>query len=797
MRVSNNALFLIALLFFCITLVNLVSIWKASFEVSTGHAAVRTGEVFICISKNISILSTNFSGREYESFYDTLVMENPDTRQLNFSENTSLFEVDPSTGVISFTPLFNDVGEYDILFRVNDLDPYCGTMIRFKVIPFTIHYMDKNGSVAIWDDTDEKGGNQTKYVRENVTFYANYTSNTTNQSANGTGVYCTIVHNDTGQPSQPANMTFNATTLLYKALVSFTHPGYKEWNVTCIGVSLGYSGDFETDQVLITNRPPVLVSELPNQTWYMNTHLTGLDLDDYFVDPDGDVLNFSFTPVHNITINISASTHVVTFMPATGFNGERFALFYADDPFSARTESNLITLTVLYREPPPEQQTGASGGSGGGGGGGISTGCYPRWECTAWGPCLPSGMQRRTCTDVMECHGTFRPNLTQLCEYEPTCYDLIRNQNETGVDCGGPCGACPTCDDSVQNGGETGIDCGGLCYPCGNCTNGVKDCHNGSCELGVDCSGPCEACLSCSDGFRNQGETAIDCGGPCGACPTCSDKVKNGRESGVDCGGDCRPCLRIELPAGISRSVIPVILIILLAILVIGYASYRLHRKLHIVMAFLSARLLRFERKVGIKEKPIPAQAKLRAAQLLGLQKLEQGFAKASAQVSAKGLSDAMARFAQELLHVKGSMTHEELLKALKASHIPAMKKAVLISYLMRIEGISYTGSSMPKDRLKKLIAEAKSVVDTVTPQVSEKEEARAVAEVKAEPIEAMLAELRIAIKVKDAEKASSIYKRIKAEFAKLSPDRQKAVFGKVKKAYELLIKLMDKNDTK
>lgn len=37
------------------------------------------------------------------------------------------------------------------------------------------------------------------------------------------------------------------------------------------------------------------------------------------------------------------------------------------------------------------------------------------------------------------------------------------NGNETGVDCGGSCGACPTCFDHIQNQNETGVDCGGPC----------------------------------------------------------------------------------------------------------------------------------------------------------------------------------------------------------------------------------------------------------------------------------------------------------------------------------------------
>jgi hypothetical protein len=75
-------------------------------------------------------------------------------------------------------------------------------------------------------------------------------------------------------------------------------------------------------------------------------------------------------------------------------------------------------------------------------------------------------------------------------------------------------GSTATCSDGVKNQTETGVDCGGPCTACISCTDGVKD---GS-ETGVDCGGSCSACANCSDGAQNQGETGVDCGGPCAAC---------------------------------------------------------------------------------------------------------------------------------------------------------------------------------------------------------------------------------------------------------------------------------------
>jgi hypothetical protein len=150
----------------------------------------------------------------------------------------------------------------------------------------------------------------------------------------------------------------------------------------------------------------------------------------------------------------------------------------------------------------------------------------------------------------------------------PNCFDGIQNNNEEGVDCGGPCEQCPptcfngvwdvypedfggwveedvdcgcpcepcpTCDDGIMNQGETGIDCGGIdedgdpiCDPCpdeaGDCTNGIMDGD----EIGIDCGGSsCPDCpdtvVDCTDGIINGDEEYFDCGGCC--CPDCPEPM--------------------------------------------------------------------------------------------------------------------------------------------------------------------------------------------------------------------------------------------------------------------------------
>ncbi|HEY4159931.1 MAG TPA: cellulose binding domain-containing protein, partial [Polyangiaceae bacterium] len=181
---------------------------------------------------------------------------------------------------------------------------------------------------------------------------------------------------------------------------------------------------------------------------------------------------------------------------------------------------------------------------------------------------------------------------TAICQV-PACNDGVKNQGESGVDCGGStscarCGtglsctagsdcvssvcttgacAAATCTDATKNGTETAVDCGGA-----TCVAAGKLCANGlACVANTDCaSGKCTSLVcqvpSCTDGVKNNGESDIDCGGSnCAKCAAtkactlasdcvtgvctgnvcqaamCNDGVKNGTETDTDCGGSCAP----------------------------------------------------------------------------------------------------------------------------------------------------------------------------------------------------------------------------------------------------------------
>ncbi|MBS3105883.1 Ig-like domain-containing protein [Candidatus Woesearchaeota archaeon] len=92
--------------------------------------------------------------------------------------------------------------------------------------------------------------------------------------------------------------------------------------------------------------------------------------------------------------------------------------------------------------------------------------CEEIWQCDKWSVCTES-VRKRGCYDVNSCSTEdFKPSEYEECEFIAECYNLIQDQGEEGIDCGGPCPVCETCFDRMQNQGEEGIDCGNPCRPC-------------------------------------------------------------------------------------------------------------------------------------------------------------------------------------------------------------------------------------------------------------------------------------------------------------------------------------------
>ncbi|CAF1327644.1 unnamed protein product [Adineta ricciae] len=298
----------------------------------------------------------------------------------------------------------------------------------------------------------------------------------------------------------------------------------------------------------------------------------------------GDVLIIQFTLSSDrtcatakcrATLIEKVKTHIQTkfsslSLPVTLSNGTSISLLLSLCSVSAISTNTNSKLTCVDGIKNQDESDADCGGSV------CAARCGINQQCTKNSDCVNNN-----------CHQT-----QKTCQ-EPSCSDGNKNQDETDIDCGDS--VCkikcdldyycnknadcinnnchPTnkicqvasCDDGNKNQDETGIDCGGSictrrCDLNQACSNN-SDCSNGNCYVSLKiCQVP-----SCCDGNKNQDETDIDCGGSmCGArcvltqicsnnsdcandnchqtnktCqePSCPDGNQNQDETDVDCGG--------------------------------------------------------------------------------------------------------------------------------------------------------------------------------------------------------------------------------------------------------------------
>ncbi|MFH1915843.1 MAG: hypothetical protein ABIJ21_01130 [Nanoarchaeota archaeon] len=212
------------------------------------------------------------------------------------------------------------------------------------------------------------------------------------------------------------------------------------------------------------NDPPYLNKTIPDQLLIENTQLRSVFLNDHFKDPDNDPLTYTHTLTANFTIIITDGSQLV--INPTACPAEEYIIFTAKDPYNLSADSNIVKLncSLPQTEITEDGIVEGSGGSGGSGGGATRT-CIPELFCYDWEACQANGTQRKKCFDENGCNDDIII-LYRECEYISQCHNKLRDWNEEGVDCGGPCPPCPTCYDGKKNGLEEDIDCGGTCDPC-------------------------------------------------------------------------------------------------------------------------------------------------------------------------------------------------------------------------------------------------------------------------------------------------------------------------------------------
>ncbi len=465
---------------------------------------------------------------------------------------------------------------------------------------------------------------------------------------------------------------------------------------------------------------PYLVQAIPDKQWGANTLLLAWDLDDYFADPDGDVLVYSGTGPTHISISISAGE--VLLSPATNWCGSETVVFTATDPTNLSGTSNTVTLNVTCASSTSSSSSSSSsgGGSRGGSSGALYSNqqCYPSYSCYDWSSCQLTrlvepyqnstriltitsvygkrdylidpnattnpdayyeGFQYRECVDTRQCSNERRRAHVRVCTYVPSCSDGIQNQGETGLDCGGPCRPCGTCDDGVQNGLESGIDCGGPL---------------------------CAACGTCSDRVMNNDELGVDCGGEsCPRCPSCFDEVQNQDETGVDCGGlFCTACAQEQLPAAGGFPWLTGLLLGLVFLVLLVIFAAALKRRL---ASWLFAFMLKHAR----RNRVILISSNLKEEIIERLARLEAVVDTQPILKSQEELARIIRDYFKAALAIDFEFTNEELVVALKENKLNPLLSRIMQQFFIRINELEFSGVKVSSLVLRALVQETRELV--------------------------------------------------------------------------------------
>ena len=255
------------------------------------------------------------------------------------------------------------------------------------------------------------------------------------------------------------------------------------------------------------NREPRIINYSPSNLSIVYSDEKDITFNISSYDPDGTLVD-TYWYVDDVLKKYDPQSNLSNFSFGyiCGFSGEsKIKAVITDGEFNDSIQWNLTVSRASCLSSP--------GGGGGGGGGGVA--CIEKWVCNGWSECQ----------NLKENYNAEKINYRLNTLIQERCSSFKWNDNS----CGFQIRNCSDLKKCKSNLTKPGImqECYYSKNP--NCSDGIKNCHNGSCEILTDCGGPCSPCPTCSDGIKNQNEEGIDCGGVCSVCketPNLNDYFK-------------------------------------------------------------------------------------------------------------------------------------------------------------------------------------------------------------------------------------------------------------------------------
>ena len=393
---------------------------------------------------------------------DDLLIPNSSER-LYFYDNTSLFVINENTGEISFAPTQSMEGYHPVRIYVTDEEAYDYNDTEFIIIPTNdAPVLGPIGAKTVWvnetlyfianatdeEDGDNSGGNlnfSLNFINNSNLFDINATTGVVNFTANDSdfGNYTIeICVSDNGISPHPNSSLCNDSVM----------------KTTCETISLTVTAE---------NRPPEITSYYPEQLVFAIYEGQTVEFNITKYDPDGTIPS-TYWYKNNALVKFGEDNY--TFTTTYGDAGTYYIkALVSDGQYNDSVQWNVTVLAVSILQPSV-------------GGGGISR-CAERWVCTDWSECQNVSIIMSNLTDEL-----YKDWLEQ-------CSKLMENINMSSEQCGIQIRECEDASKcwTFLNKPDAVMAC--RFYPTApSCFDGIRNCHEGACEILVDCGGSCPKC---------------------------------------------------------------------------------------------------------------------------------------------------------------------------------------------------------------------------------------------------------------------------------------------------------------
>jgi hypothetical protein len=364
------------------------------------------------IFSNISN-QTSYNGQTFELDINATDEEN---HTISYYDNSSLFDINISTGLINLSVNSSVLDSYSINITVNDSLGATYSSVFYltlsnngapvfpanQVININVSsdtYVDSQfnntnyygaDSLRISNLTDSIKRSYLNFSLDQIPSIANISFASLNLTISSELTDANLSLYEVNSSWDETNITFinqpiinitpraNVSSGVAEAMDSFSITDViTSWlagNCSKYGFSLRLQNDsdssgnisyYSSDSSNSSKWPHLYVnysSNIQDQTLAADSTLSDIfDLDNYFYDSDGDQLNYNVTVHDDINVSID-SDNVVSITASSGFSGDASFVFNASDAVNS-TLSNSFTITVTS-DSSPSTSTSSSGGGG-------------------------------------------------------------------------------------------------------------------------------------------------------------------------------------------------------------------------------------------------------------------------------------------------------------------------------------------------------------------------------------------------------------------------------------------------